>query len=1367
MISSRRWLSRPFVGARQPFRLRTSELERRLLLAADISTPVVTSPTPAAGTLPAESVVAAANIVFIDQAVESIDQLSDAVLSDSEIVLLRADQDGVDQISKYLAGRSDVHSVHLVAHGAAGRLQLGNSVVDINTLEQRSEQIRAWSKSLASDADVLLYGCDTGQGVRGQEFLATLAELTGADIAASIDTTGQGGDWELEREIGVIQASLAFDATKLSRYRAHLPITISAAGAENTEQMQLLIDNNVVQTWDNIGGDAGERIYQDYTYNVDGISVDRVRVAFTNDFLDESNGIDRNLRVDKITVDGVEYQTEAPTVFSTGTWLPADGIQPGYRQSEYLHTDGYLQYAESSANGSLIQVTASGDTGDESMELLIDGERVAAWDDVSTNEQTYTYQASETITPDRVRVAFTNDLYDEAAGIDRNLNVDKIQIDGTTFESEGPNVFSTGSWLPGDGITPGFGRSDTLNSDGYFQYGNVDLDPSPDPGSIVIFAAGTTGTETLELQIDGTTVATFESIGGDEDSGSFQRLDYQAAGAISASQVRVVFVNDLYDEAAGVDRNLVVDKIAIDGVEYETEAPDVFSTGTWLPADGIVPGFRQSETLHSNGYFQYAGDTLQRGFIGLGGTQFTVDETDGFVEIPLIRYEGSEGAATVFLQSLAVSATDGEDFIGTDSLRVDFADGQTVATAVLNLLDDGDAESIETFSVSLFRAEAAELGVPRTAIVTIVDDESGADLVGRWRLDENSLAVPVADSSASGNAGVFRNFGSGSGPQSDAPNVDSLNSGSVRFDGVNDYIAVASDPSLNLSGGAFTQSVWINPSGGASGYQGVLGYQGGLATNQRYPGIWVYQGDRIHAGFGDGANWNSFLTGSVLTQGEWNHLATTFDGTTYRAFVNGSQVFATDAFAGRTPTNTQQLDIGRVDNYFSGGIDDVQIYSRALTPSEIGVLIDGADLPSLPVDGEFIAQSLYSGFDTPLAVDWLPGGDMLVAEQAGRVIRIAADGTRQSTPLLDITDRVNSGTKDRGMLGFAVHPDFDNNPYIYVSYTYDPPEVYQHSGLGGPDGNGARVARISRFTVDASGTFANPDSEFVLVGNNSIYDNIGNPDIRPGLDDPHSCFDANGNPLEDCIAADETSHTIGDLEFGPDGSLYASSGDGGSFGRVDPVNLRALDLDSLSGKVLRINPITGQGYTDNPFYDGDLDSNQSKVYQYGLRNPFRLAVNQQTGDVYSGDVGWTQWEEINVGRGANFGWPAFEGGINGSLRTNGYRDLAEVQAYYATNPDVTAPAWARLHSDGARAIVMGDFISGAVYPTQYQDALLFTDIGDQVLRVATFDSSGNIDNVQVVSSNLGFLVDVQLAADGFLYYVDITGSVGRLNFQLA
>ncbi|TWT67846.1 carbohydrate-binding domain-containing protein [Crateriforma conspicua] len=1012
---------------------------------------------------------------------------------------------------------------------------------------------------------------------------------------------------------------------------------------------------------------------------------------------------------------------------------------------------------------SAISVLAAGTTGEETIRLYADDELVGTYSDLGSGADSGQFVRLDAdtgaSTPSQIRIEFINDVYEPQLGIDRNVRVDRIEVDGVGYETESPDVFSTGTWLAEDGITPGNRQSEYLHADGFFQY---DLAGNPTGSLIVVTADGSTGNENMSLLIDGETVANWDV------STTTQTYSFVAAQTVSADQVRVAFTNDRYEPDAGIDYNLNVDNIQIDGVTYETEDPTVFSTGTWLPSDGIVPGNRQSETLHTDGYFQYASDEVQAGFVGLAVTQVTVDESDGTAQIGIDRFDGTDGPASVFYQTFGVEAESGSDFVGTDSGRVDFADGQSSAFITVDLINDEEFESVETFSVSLFRSEGAELAEPRTAIVTIVDDESGLGLVGHWRLDESAIGQSVADSSGNGNSGTHTNIAVPAGPTANGVDFDSANAGALVFDGDNDFVNIAGDPSLDLSNGQFTQSVWVRPTETGRTYQGVLGFQDSGGVAGRYPGIWVQNDTQVHAGFGDGTNWNSLSTGEVLTLNEWNHVATTFDGTDYRVYVNSAEVYSTDQYAGRTPTAETRVNIGRVDNHFAGAVDDVRIFNRALTAAEVATLIDGADVPSVPLsNGQYVTSQLAAGFDTPIEVEQLADGRFLVAEQDGVVRLVNADGSVQSTPVLDIRSIVNSGTKDRGMIGFAVHPDLANNPYIYASYTYDPPEI-TGGGLGGVDGNGSRVSRISRFTVtENNGVLtADPATNVVLVGNNSTFDNIGDPDSRVGLEGPHSCVDAAGNPIEDCIPADETSHTIGELEFGPDGMLYAASGDGGSFGRVDPINLRALDVDSLAGKILRIDPITGQAPSDNPLFNGDPDANESKVFAYGLRNPFRFAVGGTASnpEIFVGDVGWTQWEEVNRGVGGeNFGWPAFEGGDGDSLQTGRYRDLAEVQAYYATNPDVTAPMWARLHSQGARAIVMGDFVGPQ--NASGTGTLLFTDIGDQILRAATFSDSGEFLGVEVVSGNVGFIVDMHTGVDGFTYYVDITGSIGRLNFQ--
>jgi hypothetical protein len=125
-----------------------------------------------------------------------------------------------------------------------------------------------------------------------------------------------------------------------------------------------------------------------------------------------------------------------------------------------------------------------------------------------------------------------------------------------------------------------------------------------------------------------------------------------------------------------------------------------------------------------------------------------------------------------------------------------------------------------------------------------------------------------------------------------------------------------------------------------------------------------------------------------------------------------------------------------------------------------------------------------------------------------------------------------------------------------------------------------------------------------------------------------------------CVATPDDRHFEPAESFG-----FAIDNVTGGAALLAPRTVRVQDIDNLSGKVLRIDPLTGAGLADDPFYSGDPAANRSRVYQLGVRNVFRMGVDRLTGTIYLGDVGWTAWEEVNTGgSGANFGWPYYEGG---------------------------------------------------------------------------------------------------------------------------
>jgi len=124
-------------------------------------------------------------------------------LGDANVVLLDPERDGVVQITEFLDGQNDVSALHVITHGSADGVTLGNARLGASTLDGYADQLAEWSEALTSDADILLYGCSVGAD---QAFLAGLAGVTGADVAASTDPTGNG-DWDLEAAVGAIEAA--------------------------------------------------------------------------------------------------------------------------------------------------------------------------------------------------------------------------------------------------------------------------------------------------------------------------------------------------------------------------------------------------------------------------------------------------------------------------------------------------------------------------------------------------------------------------------------------------------------------------------------------------------------------------------------------------------------------------------------------------------------------------------------------------------------------------------------------------------------------------------------------------------------------------------------------------------------------------------------------------------------------------------------------------------------------------------------------------------------------------------------------------------------------------------------------------------
>ena len=364
---------------------------------------------------------------------------------------------------------------------------------------------------------------------------------------------------------------------------------------------------------------------------------------------------------------------------------------------------------------------------------------------------------------------------------------------------------------------------------------------------------------------------------------------------------------------------------------------------------------------------------------------------------------------------------------------------------------------------------------------------------------------------------------------------------------------------------------------------------------------------------------------------------------------------------------------------------------------------------------------------TLVGMAFAPDGRMFVWQKNG-IVRVIKNGQLLPTPFIDLSAKVNT-YDDRGFWGLAFDPQFASNGRVYMSYTFE--------NAGNPNSGSARTARLTRVTADpANPDTALPGSETVILGS------VGTP--------PCSALPASA----DCIGSDGGSHTLGSLHFADDGTLFVGVGDGSE---ADENAMRAQDLNSPNGKILRIRP-DGTAPPDNPFYDG-TNSWRSRVWLYGVRNPFGYSVQAETGEIYFGDVGWNTWEEVNHGgAGANFGWPCYEG--------NGAQPFFQSQyPGQCALSSVTPPFHTYDHGSGS-AVIGGPFYTGTAYPQQYRNNYFFADYTGNFIKRVVFDAQDHPVSVQPFATDVQNPVALTLGPDGMIYYLSFTtGEIRRIRFD--
>uniref|UniRef100_UPI0016047CB9 DUF2341 domain-containing protein n=1 Tax=Stieleria mannarensis TaxID=2755585 RepID=UPI0016047CB9 len=908
-------------------------------------------------------------VVFVDAGVENAATLIDGLRGDADqttqwlVIELSGDEDGIDQISRSLAGLSGVDAVHLVSHGDGRGLRLGDSRLDIDTADGYSQRIASWAGALDADADLLIYGCDLASSTDGRALIDTLAAWCDCDVAASEDATGHetlGGDWDFEYSIGTIQTEVAFSLVARSAWEGTLATyTVTNTNDSGAGSLrQAILDANA-----NAGLDTID-------FNITGTGTHLITPATMLPLITDA------VNIDATTDDSFAANSNRPAIIIDGS---SAGVgDDGFRLSATADGSTIRGFVITAWDGHGIEIQSGSDNnvivGNYIGRLAADGTDAGAGkengsDGIAVQGNNTTIGGSTAA--DRNVISGNGD-----EGIDIDPGVTGTVIQGNYIGTDATGTVAIGNGQAGVGNWGGIlaGGDDTTIGGTNAGEGNL----ISGNNSWGIIAEGTNITiqgNLIGTEADGTSLLGNSGHGiavSDFAGGTGILIGGTAAGAgnviagngldgvsVTGASEAAILGNSIHDNTGlgidlgddGTSSNDVND--ADTGANDLQNFPVLTSVQMTSSTDVNIVG---SINALANSYYRI------EFFASATGDGTGYGEGKRYLGYLNVTTDGS-GNATInttltanVLDGEIVSATATETNVSFDSFAVtsEFAQTVTVTNTAPVASDDVYSTSVNT---------------------TLVVGPTTNNLANWWQFDEGSGQTTVD----SGSVGNDATLGATAAADTDDPTWTTgyVGSGALTFDGSTDYVATTS--TVAQSANSFTLSAWFQTTT-TSGQQHILwqGYSGGNGYGSA-PGtsaeaemgltIGTYnQSDKIVFFLGydvpaNGADPIYIVSNSNFTDTtNFHHAAVTvtdLGGGVFSAslYVDGV-LEGTDTGIQNDRSAWGNLQIGKpgaATRYFSGQIDDVRIYDTALSAGEVqdlahaGVLQNDSDVDSRPL----------------------------------------------------------------------------------------------------------------------------------------------------------------------------------------------------------------------------------------------------------------------------------------------------------------------------------------------------------------------------------------------------------------------------------